>query len=322
MPGRKLPLILFASAFAVMIGGDADAAPGDEPTLFSPGPIEAAAPTDVAPAFSPDGKTVFFGRRQAGGTVSLFMAKRSGQGWSTPAAASFSGSYNDLEPAFDPHGHYLIFASSRPIVAGGEALVGRWSNIDHPHGGGNLWRIDPRRRDAIPTRLPEQINANGSTFSPAIAGDGSLWFMRADDGNHFHIFRSALRGGQYQSPQPAPFTDPLYGDFDPAVAPDESFIIFSSSSKRSGTPGDPVTDLYISFRTRQDWTRPLDLRTAISPRVRGVEARLSPDLRMLYFSNAIGPPGQTTPSASYIWQVPLDLPRLRAMSRQVPPAAS
>jgi len=320
MFGRKLALILYAGT-AMTIGSNADAASG-EPTLFSPGMIEAAAPTDVAPAFSPDGKTVFFGRRQAGGTVSLFMARRSGQGWSTPDTASFSGSYNDLEPAFDPHGRYLVFASSRPIVAGGEALVGRWSKSDHPHGGGNLWRIDPRRRDAIPTRLPEQINANSSTFSPAVAGDGSLWFMRADDGDRFHIFRSALRSGQYQPPQPAPFTDPRYGDYDPAVAPDESFIIFSSSSKRSGTPGDPVTDLYVSFRTRQGWTAPLDLRTAISPLVHGVEARLSPDLRMLYFSNGIGPSGQATPSASYIWQVPLDLPRLRAMSRQAAPAVS
>jgi hypothetical protein len=140
--------------------------------------------------------------------------------------------------------------------------------------------------------------------------------MRSDDGDHFHIFRSALRGGHYQPPEPAPFTDPRYGDFDPAVAPDESFIIFSSSSKRSGMPGDPVTDLYISFRTRQGWTTALDLRTAISPRVRGVEARLSPDLHTLYFTNGLGPSGEPVPSASYIWQVPLDLPRLRAMSSQ------
>lgn len=322
MRKRALALILFASGGALTGGGLARAAPGDEPSLFSPGAIEATAPTDAAPAFSPDGKAVFFGRRQAGGTVSLFMARRSGQGWSAPDTASFSGTYNDLEPSFDPHGRYLIFASSRPVVAGGEPLVGRWSNTDHPHGGGNLWRIDLGRRNAIPTRLPEQVNANGSTFSPAVAGDGSLWFMRADDGNHFHIFRSALREGHYQPPEPAPFTDPLYGDFDPAVAPDESFIIFSSSSKRGGMPGDPVTDLYISFRAKQGWTPPLDLRTAISPRVHGVEARLSPDLRTLYFSNSVAPSGQTAASASYIWQVPLDLPRLRAMSSLVSPAAS
>jgi hypothetical protein len=65
-----------------------------------------------------------------------------------------------------------------------------------------------------------------------------------------------------------------------------------------------------------------DLRTGLSPHLHGVEARLSPNLRTLYFSNAIGPSGQTTPSASYIWQVPLDLPRLRAISSQVSRAAS
>jgi Tol biopolymer transport system component len=137
--------------------------------------------------------------------------------------------------------------------------------------------------------------------------------MRADDGDKFHIFRAQMQAGQYTSVTPAPFTDARFGDVDPAVAPDESFVIFSSSSMRDGQ-APSSTDLFISFRMEHGWSRPLDLRQAISPRVHGVEARLSPDSATLYFTNSDGPSGPSGQSESYIWSVRLNLKNLRLKS--------
>jgi len=96
------------------------------------------------------------------------------------------------------------------------------------------------------------------------------------------------------------FSVDAYGDVDPAVAPDESFLIFSSGRP----PALPHTaDLFIVFRTPNGWSEPLDLRQLISDKVFGVEARLSPDLKTLYFSNHRNAAGVTVNTDQYIWQV-------------------
>ncbi|MEO5867536.1 MAG: hypothetical protein ABIS14_06245, partial [Sphingomonas sp.] len=151
----------------------------------------------------------------------VVSTKKAGH-WSEAQPARFSSNYRDLEPAMDPHGRYLIFTSSRPADGSGAPLNGRWSDTDQIGKGGNLWRADLRDQTDLPTRLPASINANNATFSPAVTADGSLWFMRSDDGHQFHIFRASMQAGTYLDPVPAIFTDPRYGDYDPAVAPDES----------------------------------------------------------------------------------------------------
>jgi hypothetical protein len=63
--------------------------------------------------------------------------------------------------------------------------------------------------------------------------------------------------------------------------------------------------LYIAFRTDQGWGDPIDLRTALSEDVHGIEARLSPDGKTLYFSNSRSSSGTDVPDARLIWQVDL-----------------
>ncbi|HXE31411.1 MAG TPA: hypothetical protein VN515_06380 [Terriglobales bacterium] len=240
--------------------------------------------SNAAPAFSPDGGTVYFSATPAGAKCCTLMVSRQAQGhWSAPKAASFSGHFRDLEAAFSPSGKFLVFASNRPDRPGGALMDGHYNGQDYPGNGGHLWRIARRGAGwASPEPLPASINANQSVFSPALTADSSLYFMRADDGIHFHIFRSQFAHGHYQTPVLASFSKTPYGDFDPAVAPDESYLIFSS-----GRPPAPKTsDLFIIFRTGGAWSEPLDLRTAISPDVHGVEARLSPDGNTLYFEHA------------------------------------
>ena len=271
-------------------------------SAFAPGVIPISAPSVAAPAFTPNGKTVYFGQSSDGNSSLVVFSQHTGHTWSTPKIAAFSGRYRDLEPAFAPNGRYLIFASNRPIKPGAPALDGHYNGQTLPGMGGNLWKVEFKHGQwQNPEPLPEVINSNSSVFSPSIAADGSLYFMKAENGGKFHIYRAPMRDGKYDTPQLASFSTPDYGDFDPAVAPDESYLIFSS-----GRPPAPKTsDLFIVFRTGQGWGGPIDLRSAISENVYGIEARLSPDGKTLYFSNSRNASGGNVPGGRYIWQVDL-----------------
>ena len=269
-------------------------------SLFVPGAIDSSARYNMSPAFSPDGQTVFF--TQADNNASAIVVSRFNNGhWSAPQTAPFSGHDRDLEPAFAPSGKFLIFASNRPAAPAGPQLDGHYNGRTFPAAGGHLWKVALRNHAwQKPQLLPASINLNDAVFSPAVAADGSLYFMRADDGGGvFHIYRSQFRKGHYETPVRESFSNTTYGDYDPAVAPDESFLIFSSPRP----PAPHATDLFIAFRTATGWSDPLDLRSALSVDVHGVEARLSPDRKTLYFTGPRPASAGGDPNSRSILQV-------------------
>lgn len=267
---------------------------------FAPGEIKVIAPRNSAPAFAPAGDMVFLGQSQLNGDCAIMRSSRNGDTWSDLQTASFSGKYRDLEPAFSPDGKYLIFASNRPAIPSDSVLTGHYNGQVMPARGGNLWKVAFSDKGATAAeRLPDMINGNSNVFSPSIVSDGSLYFMRADSGGKFHIYRSQNKRGKYMLPVKLPFTLDDSGDYDPVVAPDESFIIFSSSRP----PAPKVTDLFIVFRNGDGWSRPADLRYLLSKDVFGIEARLSPDLQTLYFSNSQNISGEKVPNEQYIWRI-------------------
>jgi len=233
---------------------------------------------DASLAFSPDGRIAVFSRGQAA-TRHLYLTEHGTTDWSAAKPAPFSSEWMDLEPAMSPDGSYLIFASNRPAHAGGTALDGYFNGKARPGRGGNLWRVNRSAQGwGTPQRLPDTINDGGSIFSPAVAADGSLYFMKPDPvGGKFRLYLSRQKNGQYQPPTALSFSDGVTGDYDPAVAPDQSFIVFSSSRPPSTSAG---SALFITFATGQGWSPPQPLGPV------GIEARLSPDLATLYYSGS------------------------------------
>lgn len=294
--------------FLLLVAGAPCAVSQSQPTLFVPGVVPTPVISNAAPAFTPDGSTVYFGQ-SAGGSDEFIVVSHLRQGqWTSPRTASFSGHFRDLEPAFAPDGNYLVFASNRPATPGGQVLTGHYNGRVLPEAGGHLWKVVREGQHwGKPQPLPAVINSNSSIFSPALTADGTLYFMRADNGGGFHVYRAAMKNGQYATPVLAPFSDPVHGEFDPAVAADESFVIFCSPRP----PAPPHTsDLFIVFRTSGGWSAPLDLRTVLGPGVYGIEARLSPNGKTLYFANDRGPGGISIPKHRFVWQA--DLTKLLA----------
>lgn len=269
----------FATSCAALT---ATAAPGGVtvPAVFAPG-IISRAPHEAAAAFTPDGKTVFFQRSNPSESTILVSHREHGQ-WSQPVIAPFSGRWNDMEPAMAPDGSYLIFVSSRPIAPGGKPIDGFFNGKRHPGQGGNFWRVDRTAHGwGEPHRLPDVINSSTTTFSPAIARDGSLYFMHPDKTTgRFRLYRSQWRDGHYLPPVPLPFSTGATTDVDPAVDPDERFLVFGSTRKPAAD-----MDLFIVFRGAHGWGTPIHMGAIVNAPGSDAEPRLSPDGKTLYFSS-------------------------------------
>jgi Tol biopolymer transport system component len=244
---------------------------------------------DAAPAFTPDGKTVYFFRNNLSDYVVLVSHLDAGR-WSAPEVAPFSGQWRDLAPVISADGHTLIFSSSRPLPGMAAPPDGLWNGANHPGKGGNLYRMEWKGGEwGPPVRLPATVNRSTGVFSPSIAADGSLYFMEAyGEGTRFRLFRSQYKDGSYLPAEPLPFSDGAWTDVDPAVAPDESFLIFSST--RPPSKADQL-ELFIVFRKHSAWGEPQHFGAEINAYAPIIESRLGPDGHTLYFSSAhVNPP--------------------------------
>jgi hypothetical protein len=258
----------------------------NSPRLFAPGVVSGAA-DDMSPAFSPDGKSVFFTRGNDSGSMILVSRLENGA-WSAPVIAPFSGKWNDLEPAMAPDGSFLVFASNRPASGELKPIDGDFNGKVFPGQGGNLWRVDRQGTGwGKPVRMPDAINGDTGTFSPSISLDGSIYFMRPAKANgRFALYRSQYRSGTYETAQPIGVGDDSTEDVDSAVAPDESFIVYSSNHPDRHDR----KRLLIAFRDGGKWSTPIDLGDEVNEKGGNIEARLGSDHTTLYFSTNTVPP--------------------------------
>lgn len=277
------------------------------PTVFAPGVISGTL-DDASPAFAPDGKTVFF-MRGSGGKWHLLESHFVDGHWSAPRTAAFSGRWNDQDPAMAPDGSFLVFTSNRPVTAGGKALDAVGKGKIYPGWGRNLWRVERQGEGwSAPARLPATINMGDVVFAPSVAGDNSLYFMarkRPDD--PFRLFRSQYRDSRYLPPVVVTLGGPQAVIRDPAVAPDESFIVFSMSRSDSQQP----PRLAIAFREHDGWGTPVDLGDGVNDSGYALGAQLGPDHRTLYFYSQRSDPAYPSNPSTWnngkdnIWSVSL-----------------
>ena len=253
------------------------------PQIFEPGVISGPA-NDGSPTLTPDGKTIFFTR--AGATWSIIVeSHRTGDHWSEPQIAPFSGGWVDLHPALSADGSYLVFVSLRPAAP--NAARGIPTTSATPGGVASLWRVNRANHGwSEPVRLPETVNFCPRIFKPSLAADGSVYFMAQLEGQKFRLFRSQYASGTYAKAEPLPFSDGVTNDVDPEVARDESFLLFSSDGRRSGDASHE--HLYIAYNKDGAWSEVVPVHDSGDDTAEPSnenDAHLSADQRALYFSS-------------------------------------
>jgi len=182
--------------------------------------------SDDTLAFTPDGDTVFFDRSE-GSRKTIMISHHVGGRWLPPQTASFSGRWFDQDPLVVPDGSYLPFDSDRPIKPGGEPLTQSYF-VGGKAPGSNIWRVNRiGDRWAEPVWLGPIINNDAFIDFVSLAGDGTLYFMRWNSTEKaMHVWCSQYRGGKYLPPEIVTLGDPAVSVHDPAVSPDQSFIVF------------------------------------------------------------------------------------------------
>jgi len=240
-------------------------------------------------AISADGASLYFTKRSPTTNTSprsfICVSRRRGADWGEPQIASFSGRYNDFGAALSRDGRHLFFASDRPIDAAQPQVPG---NI-------HIWTTELEHGAwATPKSLGAPVNGEAIDANPSLAADGTLYFAsnRAGGKGGFDLYRARWLDGKYAEPENLAAINSAAYESQPAIAPDQSFIVFTSIGRDDALTGSgapyPRADLYVSFNHDGNWTPPRHLAPPINSPASDSNPALSPDGRWLYFSSERG----------------------------------
>jgi dipeptidyl aminopeptidase/acylaminoacyl peptidase len=190
-----------------------------------------------------DRRLLVFGRSTTGDfqDAKIWLAKRDGAGWATPAPAPFSDArWRDSDPWLTPDGRWLYFVSNRPAP-----------DRDTPREDLDLWRVSVTGGSfGTPEHLAE-ASSTGEELGPEVH-NGWLVFNSTRKGGPaaLALYRSQVSDGTVAAPEPlpAPFNDGLaQGDL--TFSPDGRVALFWSIRGDSRDP-----DLFAVHRQGNDWS--------------------------------------------------------------------
>jgi Tol biopolymer transport system component len=239
-------------------------------------------------AFTPDGQTVYYTKRTPTTNtppLSFVCVSRMRDGrWQEPEIAPFSGEHNDLGPALSPDGASLFFASDRPMPGAEPAAAGR-SDL-------NIWVVERREGGwSEPRPLGPTVNTTAEDLSPSVAADGTLYFASTRPGGRggLDLWRARAAAGGSGPAENLGELNSAGPDGAPAVAPDQSFLVFASVGRPDALRGRghpyPRGDLYVSVRKGDGFSAPRHLPPPINTEASESNPSLSPDGRSFYFSS-------------------------------------
>lgn len=137
--------------------------PSTTARLFASGTISTSLNQRDA-TLSPDGNEFYYTVMGPQGGVIVFVTKQP-NGWSKPEVASFSGTYNDIEPVFaPPDGQRMYFSSNRPTEDSTEI------NFD-------IWYVEKQDlKWSQPINAGPNVNSPADEFFPSLTENGALYF--------------------------------------------------------------------------------------------------------------------------------------------------
>ncbi|MGH9908251.1 MAG: hypothetical protein ACRD8U_22020, partial [Pyrinomonadaceae bacterium] len=250
--------------------------PLSEPTVFAAG-VVSTGDFDSHPAFTPDGKTLYFLRSTPNWTLWTIIVSRFEKGrWQTPETAPFSGQYSDADPFITSDGSRLYFISNRPAPGKTKPDLDIWVMERTATG----W--------SEPKNVGAPINSSGNEWYPTIAANGTIYFGSDREGGkgRTDIYRSRLVNGAYAEPENlGDLINTPSNEFEPLIAPDEKFMIFMAGGRPDGLGG---FDLYLTYNRGGTWTKPVNLGAKINSSGNEYSPTISPDGKYFFWTSTRG----------------------------------
>ncbi|RDV16907.1 hypothetical protein DXT99_02030 [Pontibacter diazotrophicus] len=183
--------------------------------------------------------------------------------------------------------------------------------------------------DFDPIQMPGNLNRFGLQYFPYTTADQRYFIYTARTSSRpdhdENIFISERVDGEWQDPLPISKAINTHANEGAATISGDGKSLVFTSCNRPDSQGD--CDLYISFRTGDEWSKPKNMGNVVNSRAWDSQPSLSADGRTLYFSSTRGGGvGKEDIWVAYLnedgsWQKPVNLgPSVNSTGRDMAPS--
>ena len=242
-------------------------APDSIPRVFLPG-IVSKDGLDFNASFSTDGKTFYFSRSRNRKYVIYETVYKDSKWQPVNVSSLFDTSYSNTDPFVAPD-NALYFISNRP------------KDKSDTTGDYDIYRmVKQGNAYGAPEYLPG-VNSDSTEYYVSVARSGNIYFASYRFGN-LDLYMSKKTATGYEEPASlGVLINSVFDEHDPMIAPDESFLVFTSTR----ADGFGEADLYLTHKTNGQWGNPTNLGIGINTKTYEYCPYLTPDGKYFFYSS-------------------------------------
>lgn len=248
--------------------------PGMTPKMFAPNFVSSENYIHTG-MFHPNEKEFYFtcSLRKINAEAIMVTKKKNGK-WTKPKRLEVFGDSKEFDTFITQDGKKLFYCSNRKVRE-----TDTIANAD-------IWMMERKGNSwGKPIHLGNEVNSPKNDWFPTVSNKGTLVFSPSI-GREGKIVYSTMKDGVYQKPIPfgENINSPKSYNYDPLIAPDESYLIFAS--RREGNIGG--ADLYISFKQEDGtWSKAKNMGDVINTKTTDYAASLSPDGKYFFYTSNV-----------------------------------
>jgi len=241
--------------------------PDSLPRVFLPG-IVSKNGLDFNACFSVDQKIFYFSRSRNRKYVIYETVFKDNKWQPETVSPLFDTSYSNADLFVAPD-NAIYFISNRP------------KDKSDTTGDYDIYRMIKQGNDYSAPEYLAGVNSDSTEYYVSVARSGNIYFASYREGN-LDLFMGKKTANGYEKPvNLGVLVNSFFDEHDPLIAPDESFLVFTST--RAGGFGE--ADLYITHKTNGQWENPRNMGNGINTKTYEYCPYLTPDGKYFFYSS-------------------------------------